>query len=183
MGVDAVDPGYHELIGQFVLGIFQAKQALLAAKHYYFFTPCHFVVADRSGEAFVWEHSPRRNREWIIGSEPHGGRLVFTNHLLHRWPDHTRLPADDGTIGTAAFTYRRWRTLHDAAVDGCVVDDDEIREQFRAVSFVAPIVEARTFWHALYDVDVASAELTFHVRDVDGVSIYTDPIRFELGQR
>ena len=30
-----------------------AKEALLLAKHYYFFTPCHFVVADRSGAAFV----------------------------------------------------------------------------------------------------------------------------------
>jgi predicted choloylglycine hydrolase len=159
----------------------EAKQALLVAKHYYFFTPCHFVVADRSGESFVWEHSPRRNREWIIGPEARDGRLVCTNHLLHRWPDPTRLPADDGTIGTAAFTYRRWRTLNDATADG-IVGDDDIREQFRAVSFVAPIVEARTFWHALYDVDDASAELTFHVRDVDGVSIYTDPIRLELGQ-
>ena len=27
----------------------EAKDALLLAKHYYFFTPCHFVVADRSG--------------------------------------------------------------------------------------------------------------------------------------
>ena len=41
----------------------EAKDALLAAKHYYFFTPCHFVVADRSGASFVWEHSPRRNLE------------------------------------------------------------------------------------------------------------------------
>ncbi len=37
----------------------EAKEALLLAKHYYFFTPCHFMVADRSGAAFVWEHSPR----------------------------------------------------------------------------------------------------------------------------
>ena len=161
----------------------EAKTALLVAKHYYFFTPCHFVVADRSGEAFVWEHSPRRNLEMIVQPDAgHGGRLVCTNHLLHRWPDPTRLPADDGTIGTAAFTYRRWRTLSDAAADGVVVDNDDIRDQFRAVSFVAPLAEARTFWHALYDVDDASAELTFHIRDVDGVSTYSDPIRIGLGQ-
>ena len=161
----------------------EAKKALLAAKHYYFFTPCHFVVADRSGEAFVWEHSPRRNREWIVQSNVRGDqRLVCTNHLLHQWPDPILLPADDGTIGTAAFTYRRWRTLTDVMADGCVVDNDDIREHFRAVSFVAPIAEARTFWHALYDVDDASAELTFHVRDVDGVTTYSDPIQFGLGQ-
>jgi predicted choloylglycine hydrolase len=161
----------------------EAKQALLVAKHYYFFTPCHFVVADRSGEAFVWEHSPRRNREVIVPATARGdGRLVCTNHLLHRWPDPTQLPADDGSIGTAAFTYRRWRTLDEATTNSCIVDNDDIREQFRAVSFVAPIAEARTFWHALYDVDEASAELTFHVRDVDGVSTYSDPIHIGLGQ-
>jgi predicted choloylglycine hydrolase len=162
----------------------EAKQALLVAKHYYFFTPCHFVVADRSGAAFVWEHSPRRNREWIVQSNVRGdGRLVCTNHLLHQWPDPILLPADDGPIGTAAFTYRRWRTLSDVTAEGCVVGNDDIREHFRAVGFVAPIAEARTFWHALYDVDDASAELTFHVRDVDGVTTYSDPIQFGLGQR
>lgn len=161
----------------------EAKQALLVAKHYYFFTPCHFVVADRSGESFVWEHSPRRNREWIIESDaPGDAPLVCTNHLLHRWPDPERLPADD-SIGTAAFTYRRWRTLSDATAGGGVVDNDDICEQFRAVRFVAPVAEARTFWHALYDVDEASAELSFHLCDVDGVSTYSDPIRIDLRER
>ncbi len=44
--------------------------ALRIAKHYYFFTPCHFVVADRSGRSFVWEHSPRRNHEAIVEPDP-----------------------------------------------------------------------------------------------------------------
>jgi len=156
----------------------EAKDALLAAKHYYFFTPCHFVVADRSGASFVWEHSPRRNLEMIVddGVATHG-RLVCTNHLLHRWPDPSTLPADDGPIGTAARTYHRWRALHEAIDDGAVVDRDDIRAQFDAVSFRAPIEEARTFWHALYDVDDASVVLRFFVRDIDGESTYCDPIR------
>jgi predicted choloylglycine hydrolase len=159
----------------------EAKEALLMAKHYYFFTPCHFLVADRSGDAFVWEHSPRRNREAIVVSDPRAhGRLVCTNHLLHRWPDPSELPEEDGTVGTAAFTYDRWRTLADATDDGAVVDRDDIRAQFRSVAFGAPIAEARTFWHALYDVDDASVELSFYLRDVDGHSTYTEPIRFGL---
>jgi hypothetical protein len=159
----------------------EAKHALLIAKHYYFFAPCHFVVADRSGAAFVWEHSPRRNRESIheAGAGSHG-RLVCTNHLLHQWPDPAQLPADDGSIGTAAFTYRRWRTLTEATRDGGIVDREAIRSHFREVAFGAPIVEARTFWHALYDVDDASAELSFYLRDVDGRSTYSEPIRFRV---
>ena len=91
----------------------EARAALLMAKHYYFFTPCHFLVADRSGRSFVWEHSPRRNREIVVEADPrrHDGRLSCTNHLLHRWPDVDALPDDSGPIGTAALTYSRWRSL------------------------------------------------------------------------
>jgi hypothetical protein len=85
-------------------------------------------------------------------------------------------------MGTAALTYHRWRSLTGELADGRVVDREDIRSQFAAVSFRAPIVEARTFWHAIYDVDDASAELSFHLRDVDGVSVSSDPIRIEAGR-
>jgi hypothetical protein len=159
----------------------EAKAALRMAKHYYFFTPCHFLVADRSGASFVWEHSPRRNREQVVGSGTWShGRLVCTNHLLHRWPDPGLLPDDRGPIGTAALTYHRWRTLTEEIADGAVVTHDDIREQFAGVSFRAPIAEARTFWHAQYDVDDAAVDVSFFLRDVDGESTYSAPIRFDL---
>lgn len=155
----------------------EAKQALRIAKHYYFFTPCHYVVADRSGRSFVWEHSPRRNHEVIVDAAPStDGRLVCTNHLLHRWPDPQQLPDDSGPIGTAALTYHRWRTLTAANPTGSTVDADEIREQFAAVRFTAPLEEARTFWHAIYDVDDATAQISLYLHDHDGVSTYSPPI-------
>ena len=160
----------------------EAKEALLLAKHYYFFTPCHFMVADRSGAAFVWEHSARRNREVIIEADPRtAGALVCTNHLLHRWPDPADLPDDRGPGGTAALTYDRWRSLAQATAGGALVDQEDIREHFAAVSFTAPVEQARTFWHALYDVVEASAEFSFYLHDQDGHSIYTEPIRIGLG--
>jgi predicted choloylglycine hydrolase len=158
----------------------EAADALRIAKHYYFFTPCHFVVADRSGRAFVWEHSRRRNREIVVEQRATGDRLVCTNHLLHQWPDAARLPDDSGPIGTAALTYHRWRTLTDANATGAIVDRDAIREQFASVRFAAPLREARTFWHAIYDADDASAEISFFLRDSDGESVYSSPIRFGL---
>jgi hypothetical protein len=66
--------------------------------------------------------------------------------------------------------------------DGAVVDRDAIREQFAAVRFVAPVQEARTFWHAIYDVDDASCQITFYRHDADGVSVYSDPIPFTLAR-
>lgn len=160
----------------------EAKQALLAAKHYYFFTPCHFVVADRSGRSFTWEHSPRRNREVIldgVGSSP----LVCTNHLLHQWPDPSQLPVDDGPIGTAALTYQRWRTLSGMNAAGAIVDREDIREQLAAVRFTAPIEQARTFWQATYDVADASVEVSFYLRDRDGHSQYSPPLHLDVGRR
>lgn len=160
----------------------EAADALRIAKHYYFFTPCHFLVADRSGRSFVWEHSPRRNHEVIVEPERStSGRLVCTNHLLHRWPDPTQLPDDSGPIGTAALTYRRWRTLTGAGIDGAVVGRDDIRDHFAAVGFVAPVQEARTFWHAIYDVDRADVEIRFFSHDRDDQSFYSAPIRLALG--
>ena len=159
----------------------EAKEALLLAKHYYFFTPCHFMVADRSGAAFVWEHSARRNREVIFEADPRtAGALVCTNHLLHRWPDPADLPDDQGPSGTAALTYARWRSLAHATAGGALVDEQDIRGHFAAVRFTAPVQHARTFWHALYDVVDASAELSFYRHDQHGQSIYTEAIRISL---
>lgn len=158
----------------------EAKHALLAAKHYYFFTPCHFVVADATGASFVWEHSPRRNHEVIVDNVD-AGRLVCTNHLLHRWADPSQLPVEDGSLGTAAMTYHRWRTLTAATAAAGVVDRDEIRDQFAQVRFVAPVEGARTFWHAQYDVTDASMDVSFYLHDREGRSVYSDPTVFSLG--
>ena len=159
----------------------EAKQALLLAKQYYFFVPCHFLVADRSGRSFVWEHSPGHNREHIVERAP-VDRTVCTNHLLHRWPDGSSLPDDPMIDGTAALTYHRFRTLDAAVGTVALVDRDDIREQFAAVRFTAPVPMARTFWHAIYDLDDPSVQVSFYLRDEDGVSRYTEPMRLALSR-
>jgi hypothetical protein len=45
------------------------------------------------------------------------------------------------------------------------------------------VVGARTFWQAPYDVESASVEVSFYVDDVDGRSVYTDPIPFAVNER
>ena len=160
----------------------EAKDALLLAKQYYFFVPCHFVIADRTGSSFVWEHSAGHNREAIVDADRFDGRRTLcTNHLLHARADLTDLPTGDDSLGTAALTYSRWRSLHATTSTGAVVDRDDIRDAFRHVSFTAPIDGARTFWHALYDVDDASMEVSFYLHDTGDHSIYTDPMTFSLG--
>lgn len=162
----------------------EARAALLLAKHYYFFTPCHYLVADRTGAAFVWEHSPRRNQELVVQPDSTGsGRLACTNHLLHRWPDPSSLPSDDGPMGTAALTYHRWTVLDRALRGTGPVSRSDIDRHFRTVRFTAPVEGARTFWHGLYDVDEAAVELSFYQRDVHGESRYSSPQRFVATSR
>jgi hypothetical protein len=162
----------------------EAQHALLMAKQYYLFTPCHFLVADRAGQAFVWEYSPGHNREHIVGNAAAvGGRMVCTNHLLHRWPDPARLPSEAGTGGTAAFTYQRWRTLQEHAAGGAIVDEDDIRMQFARVRFEAPVPGTRTIWQATYDLTEPGMEVSFFLRDEHGTSIYSEPMRLPLARR
>jgi hypothetical protein len=44
----------------------EAKEALLQAKQYYAFVPVHYLIADRFGNSFIWEHSQVRNHEYIL---------------------------------------------------------------------------------------------------------------------
>lgn len=159
----------------------EAKEALLLAKQYYVFVPCHYVVVDRSGRSFVWEHSPGHNQEHIVEppSDLHG-RMICTNHLLHRWPDPALLPDETAEAGTAALSYSRWRSLHTQNASGALVDTDDVREQLRSVRFEAPDVGVRTFWNAVYDLDGASVELSFYLHDLDGRSVFTDPATLSL---
>ena len=41
----------------------EAKQALLQTKQYYQYVPIHYLIADRHGNAFVWEYSESHNKE------------------------------------------------------------------------------------------------------------------------
>lgn len=158
----------------------EAQQALLTAKHYYLFVPCHFLVADAAGRAFVWEHSPHRNLERIVEADAsRGGRLVCTNHLLHRWPDPTRLP-DDRRSGIAGLTYHRWRTLNAHLQERPPADPDAVRDQLAEVAFTAPAEGTRTLWSAVYDLRSRAVQVSFYRHDRDGVSHYDPAQQFSL---
>jgi predicted choloylglycine hydrolase len=158
-----------------------AKQALLLAKQYYIFVPCHFLVADRSGRSFVWEYSPGHNREFIVEA-PAGRPMVCTNHLLHRWPDPAQLPREPVSAGTAAYTYDRWRALDTQVASAARVEVEDLREQLDSVRFVHPTPGVRTLWQTVYDLDDAAVEMCFFIDDHGAQSRYTEPVRFALNE-
>lgn len=162
----------------------EARDALRLAKHYYISLPCHYVVADRRGDAFVWELSRHRNREYALDATTlAAGRVMCTNHLLHRWPDaseETDETVDDGLVGTAGHTFGRWRSLSSAMAATPIASRDDVREQLAGVRMIAPTEGTRTIWHALYDLSAAEMEISFLLGDVDGVTRYTAPMTLGL---
>src|SRR5262249_57171189 len=69
----------------------EAKEALLQTKQYYAFVPVHYLIADRFGNAFIWEYSQDHNKEYIL--EDRSGPLVMTNFSLNRRLNNGRPPS------------------------------------------------------------------------------------------
>jgi hypothetical protein len=135
----------------------EAREALLAAKHYYAAHPAHWLVADRHGDAFVFEISPGRNRVHLV--EADGRPLVATNHLLHRHPDgHPPDGADP------ARTFARWRALAAGVAAERPVDAAGLSALSAAAFGPAAGGALRTLWHALYDAVERSAVIRFFPR-------------------
>ena len=111
------------------------------------------------------------------------GRLVCTNHLLHRWPDQKQLPDDSGPIGTVVLS----------PITGGVMLHPR-RTPMAGVSLTATTSGSssprcgsphRSMRHApsgtaIYDVEEASVHVSFYVGDRDGRSLYSDSIRLAL---
>ncbi len=124
----------------------EAREALLAAKLYYAAHPAHWLVADRHGDAFVFEVSAGRNRVHVV--EAAGEPLVATNHLLHRHLPGEPLPRDPDPGGTFA----RYRALSSGLAEVPGALDRTALSALAARAFVAPAAGAtRTLWHGVYD--------------------------------
>jgi len=180
--------GLHELQAmRFLLDtcetVDQAKQALLIEKQHYFFAPCHYLVADKAGNSFIYENSTGRNVQYVIDGQ--GQPQACTNFQIYKHPTPESRPTGPPTFETEAFW--RYTTLTDrlAAHDG-LFSPDEIRENNAAVNIqkvidtvsgdaapanIAANVQARTLWHCLYDQQAATVDFSFYLgekEDADG---------------
>jgi Acyl-coenzyme A:6-aminopenicillanic acid acyl-transferase len=135
-----------------------AIEALRAAKQYYSFVPCHYLVADRTGAAFVWEYSPAHNREHILRAD---GPLAVTNHLLYRYPTLADLPAGPGN----GWTYDRARTLTAAISQPAAISPGQLKTRHAAIQINEPGIPVRTLWHAIYDPAALSMDISFYLGD------------------
>lgn len=140
-------------VGRFLLDtckdVKEAKAALRGARFYYTSIPCHYLIADAAGRAFIWENSIDLSGGHEI-EEDEGLPLVSTNYLRHLHPDLFDLPADSSPYGLFA----RHRTLLGRFEEQGRFSLDEVLSNAACVSnrtSTAPgRAPGRTLWHALY---------------------------------
>jgi hypothetical protein len=152
----------------------EAREALLSAKQHFMFLPCHYLVADTSGDSFVWERTA--NREHLI--EGRGDVQVVTNHLLHDRPSLDDLPAEDGP----SATYARARRLTAAVgARSGPLSSEQVKVAHACVHREDPALPSRTLWHGLYDASDRGLEVSFYLGDDPAGGVRRSPyLQFAL---
>jgi hypothetical protein len=172
-----VQAGVHELqLPRLLLDrchdVDEAIVALRLTKQYDQSTICHYLVADSSGRAFVWERDTH-NIEHVVRAGT--GPLCVTNYLLHRHGSPAELPADDPTRGDM---YERGRALQTHAERGDLTVSD-LDVALAAVSIRGGPPLARTLWHSTYDLDSRTITVDFYLGDdAEGGSRRSAPVTF-----
>lgn len=155
-----------------------AKQTLMATKQYYQYVPIHYLVADRNGNAFVWEYSEVHNKEYVI--ENPGQPLVMTNFTIHKQMEGGKPPSAD----KARATCKRYAYLSENLAAGHL-DDQSIRTVHQKCDAQASQAAnpseppERTFWHAFYYPEERKVRLSYYLRDepYPGEPRYVKPVR------
>ncbi|HKV91045.1 MAG TPA: C45 family autoproteolytic acyltransferase/hydrolase [Candidatus Angelobacter sp.] len=143
----------------------EAKQILLDTKQYYAFIPVHYLIADRFGNAFVWEYSQAHNREFII--ENPGQVLAMTNFTLNRRLDNNRPPSSE----QAQTVCKRYSLLTRELGAQTGISEDKLKETHHKVDAELPASATpgrppvRTMWHALYYPEERRVSFSYYLHD------------------
>jgi hypothetical protein len=157
----------------------EAKEALLCNKQFYSFIPCHYIIADRHGKAFVFEPSHGRNNEYFI--EATDSPMIVTNHPLYVYQSISDFPEETGPLEAGTSSFERYMRLVDLITDAeRPYTIDTVKEINAGVSvsktvswvseekrreYAASPALARTLWHCVYDCVARSLDIKFYLRD------------------
>lgn len=160
----------------------EARALLARTPTYTQFVPCHYLVADAGGDAFLWSRIAQG--EVSLEDAAHPGRpLCATNHL----PGRT--VAD---IPQRAESVERLDHLREAAAAALVegpASTSAIDAVARSVAATLPPGEgqyaaqspARTLWHGRYDLAAPALDVDYYLGEADGGHVRRSrPLRFAL---
>jgi hypothetical protein len=156
---------------------------LYETKQYNRLLPCHYLVADAQGNAFVWEREQHNvDRVTPAGDAP----MCVTNHPLYRYPDVDQLPTDDELSAAAGMpvyrfnTYARMRMLTERAAH-MPLSSADLADAVDEIAVDAEVPTARTIWRSLFDLDARTIEVEFFLGDEpDGRARRSPPRAFSL---
>lgn len=142
----------------------EAKAALMMARTYYSYLPCHYIIGDREGNSFVWEWSHARNKHYIIDGD--GRPQITTNFMLHKYLATKELPEESATFGS----FNRYRNLAGRIAreqGNCTPAFMKANNQSVACTIATSPGRAanRTLWHALYDTHECRLDVDFYLRE------------------
>ncbi|MBN1552417.1 linear amide C-N hydrolase [bacterium] len=157
----------------------EAKQAMLDHQHYAILMPSHYLIADNSGNAFVYEHSEDGQHGHIIDCAD--SPCLLTNHPLHRFTSSRSFPNLDGIMETGTTSFLRYRILEEslselakpyllhamrsiadpAIVSRCI---QHIPEPYRQVISAEPLL-SRTLWQTFYDIRERTMSIRFYLTE------------------
>lgn len=156
----------------------EARDTLLANRHYFVMMPCIYLVADRNGNSFVFEPG-------LGGSEPRvtdtkNVPFVLTNHPLSSYPSIDAFSEKSSMLDSGTSSFERYRELacllRESAAPYSVDDMKRINSSVavsRIISHLPGNARAsvaaskglgRTLWHALYD----ALDLTLNIKFYTG---------------
>jgi hypothetical protein len=166
-GVDpftGFQPGFSELqILRYVLDtcadVEQAKNAFLEAKLYYNFAPNHYIIADRSGDSFIWENTAFMHYGHII--EGKGEPQITTNFSLHLHPDLEKLPEEFDRFNKM----RKRFSERNGKYDLDFIKETSSGVAFCGGSYTEGYAPPRTIWHTLYFPAERRLEIDFYLGD------------------
>jgi hypothetical protein len=143
----------------------EAIEALYTSKQYDTMFACHYIVADRHGDAFVWERDAH-NAEHVVRAT--GDSLCVTNYLLHRHHSPAELPTSDprrpDSLPFTTDFYERARTLeHHAA--GAPLTEADLEVALDAVSMGTDVPGARTLWRSIFEPGARALSVEFYLGD------------------
>jgi hypothetical protein len=160
----------------------EAIEVLRCTKQYDNLFSCHFAVADRYGDAFVWERDTH-NTEHIVRATD--APMCVTNYLLHRYDSITALPTDDPNrpdgLPFTVNMYERARTLDRAVGRATRLGPDDLQAALDEVAVPVSVSGARTLWQTMFDLADRSMTVRFYLGDRDDRPRYSSPVTVSIG--
>jgi hypothetical protein len=157
----------------------EAREALMCNKHFYSLMPCHYIVADRHGKAFVFEASHARNNEYFI--ETTENPMIVTNHPLYVYQSIADFPERTGSVEAGTSSFERYMRLVDLITDAEAPYTVDTVKEISAGASVSEVISwvpeekraeyaaspglSRTLWHCVYDCVARSLDIKFYLRD------------------